>query len=166
MQNSMVRVAEKKDLFLIQALAEKIWRPTYASILDSGQIDYMMKQIYSRESLLEQMDGLHHVFLILDYDSKPSGFAAYSVYVDEEKAKLEKIYVDPALQGKRLGKFLLDDVISRVKATSVKALQLNVNRHNKARSFYEKQGFRVSREEDIDIGAGYFMNDYVMKLDW
>jgi ribosomal protein S18 acetylase RimI-like enzyme len=39
-----------------------------------------------------------------------------------------------------------------------------VNRHNRALHFYEKQGFKIIREEDIDIGSGYFMNDYVMEL--
>ncbi len=43
------------------------------------------------------------------------------------------------------------------------ALQLNVNRSNKARFFYEKLGFNVVREEDIDIGNNYFMNDFVME---
>ncbi|MGZ8545109.1 MAG: GNAT family N-acetyltransferase, partial [Flavisolibacter sp.] len=42
-------------------------------------------------------------------------------------------------------------------------LRLNVNRNNSARSFYEKLGFEMIGEEDIDIGNGYFMNDYVME---
>jgi ribosomal protein S18 acetylase RimI-like enzyme len=163
MLNTIVRLAEKRDLLTIQALAEKIWLPTYASILDSGQIDYMMKQIYSRESLMQQMHEHHHIFLILDYESNPSGFASYSPHAAEASWKLQKIYVDPALQGKGLGKFLLEDVVARVKAAGGKALQLNVNRHNKARFFYEMLGFEVVKEVDIDIGNGYFMNDYVME---
>jgi ribosomal protein S18 acetylase RimI-like enzyme len=39
---------------------------------------------------------------------------------------------------------------------------LNVNRNNKALGFYQKFGFVILREEDIDIGNGYFMNDYIM----
>jgi ribosomal protein S18 acetylase RimI-like enzyme len=40
---------------------------------------------------------------------------------------------------------------------------LNVNRYNKARFFYEKLGFVIMKEEDIDIGSGYYMIDYVME---
>ena len=40
---------------------------------------------------------------------------------------------------------------------------LNVNRRNKAKQFYEHLGFTIISEEDIDIGQGYFMNDYVME---
>ena len=165
MNNREVRIAEKQDLSTIQQLAEKIWPVTYAAIMDAEQIDYMMKKIYSRPSLLKQMDEDHHIFLILDYESKPSGFASFSIFTGEEKGKLQKIYLDPALQGKGLGKFLLEDVVARVKAAGGKTLQLNVNRQNQARSFYERQGFVVIRAEDIDIGEGFYMNDYVMEAD-
>ena len=50
-----------------------------------------------------------------------------------------------------------------MKAKGATVLQLNVNRHNTAKSFYEKLGFAVIKEEDIDIGSGYFMNDYIME---
>ena len=40
---------------------------------------------------------------------------------------------------------------------------LNVNRYNKATDFYIKLGFEISYEEDIDIGNGFLMEDYVMK---
>ena len=59
---------------------------------------------------------------------------------------------------------MLDHVIATVKNLGASALQLNVNRHNKALHFYEKQGFKIIRKEDIDIGSGYFMNDYVLEL--
>ena len=42
-------------------------------------------------------------------------------------------------------------------------LDLNVNRHNNAKSFYEKMGFAAVYQEDIEIGKGYEMNDYVMR---
>ena len=43
-------------------------------------------------------------------------------------------------------------------------LELNVNRYNKnALQFYTKQGFAIIKEEDIAIGKGFFMNDFVMQ---
>jgi ribosomal protein S18 acetylase RimI-like enzyme len=50
-----------------------------------------------------------------------------------------------------------------MKTQGATTLQLNVNRNNPAKIFYEKLGFAVLNEEDIDIGNGYFMNDYVMQ---
>ncbi len=162
-KNATIRVADKKDLETVQSLAERIWPPTYTSIIGSGQIDYMLRLIYSLESLTLQLEEQHQVFLLLYYESNPCGFASYSQYDNGERWKLHKIYIDPVLHGKGLGKFLLDEVVTRVKIAGGKFLLLNVNRHNKARYFYETQGFRVIGEEDIDIGEGYFMNDYVME---
>jgi GNAT superfamily N-acetyltransferase len=77
---------------------------------------------------------------------------------------LHKIYVLPQEQGKNLGKDLLEFVIQKVQKAGAQELQLNVNRYNKAVHFYQKQGFTIISKEDIDIGNGYFMNDYVMSL--
>ena len=44
------------------------------------------------------------------------------------------------------------------------SLILNVNRFNNAVQFYQHLGFRIVKEENIDIGNGYLMEDYVMDL--
>ncbi|GAB3820696.1 hypothetical protein GCM10028895_21410 [Pontibacter rugosus] len=41
-------------------------------------------------------------------------------------------------------------------------LDLNVNRYNNAKAFYERCGYQVYVQEDIAIGP-YWMNDYVMR---
>ncbi len=67
------------------------------------------------------------------------------------------------LQGLGLGKELMTSVIDQVKTAGAKKLLLNVYRLNKAIAFYKKLGFDIIKEEDVDIGNGYFMNDYVMQ---
>jgi ribosomal protein S18 acetylase RimI-like enzyme len=54
-------------------------------------------------------------------------------------------------------------LITAIKQKGATSLLLNVNRNNPTKGFYEKLGFTVIKEEDIDIGNGYFMNDYVME---
>ena len=61
------------------------------------------------------------------------------------------------------GKFVLNHIQNDILTKGAKTLQLNVNRNNIAKTFYEKLGFKVIRTEDIDIGNGYFMNDYIME---
>jgi ribosomal protein S18 acetylase RimI-like enzyme len=57
---------------------------------------------------------------------------------------------------------LINEVIRKTIEAGKQTLDLNVNRYNKAKSFYEKIGFRVVYEEDVPIGK-YWMNDYVMR---
>jgi diamine N-acetyltransferase len=160
---SEIRNAEIDDLEIIRDLACKIWPMAYQEILGKAQLNYMLEKIYSLSSLLYQFNDLKHQFIMVVEDDTPIGFASFSAHKDPKVYHLHKIYVLPEEQGKNIGKQVLEHVISEIKTSGANSLQLNVNRFNKALHFYEKQGFKIIYEEDIDIGEGYFMNDYVME---
>ena len=159
-----IKVACIDDLPVIQKLAYETWPAAYLSILGKDQLDYMLEKIYSLAALKYQFSVLKHRFIIVFDDQTPVGFASYCAHENSSIYHLNKIYVLPDQQGKNLGKLILNHVITDIKSSGATALQLNVNRHNKAIQFYQKQGFEIIRREDIDIGSGYFMNDYVMQL--
>jgi diamine N-acetyltransferase len=156
------RNATIADIPLIQELADIIWRPTYKEILTPEQIEYMLGMMYSAEALQTQMEQ-GHTFILLYDGEKAIGFASYSASQEPDIYKLNKIYLDYGYQGKGVGKLLLNSVIDAVKALNAQILELDVNRYNKAKSFYEKQGFEVYKEKDTHIGNGYWMNDYEMR---
>ena len=159
-----IREAGIEDLAAIRQLAYEIWPSAYEELLGAGQLEYMLDKFYSIPSLQNQASVLNHQFIIVLEDEVPVGFASFSAHDDRNSYHLNKIYVLPAQQGKNIGRHILDYIIERIKSVGGSTLQLNVNRHNKALQFYEKYGFKIIREEDIDIGEGYFMNDYVMEL--
>jgi GNAT superfamily N-acetyltransferase len=158
----IIRRAKARNIATIKKLAESIWPSTYVDTLSPDQIEYMMELFYSETSLKEQFN--RHTFLIAYLDGKPVGFASYSLISAEGNHKLHKLYVITPMQGRGLGKALINFIIDALKLLDGTTLELNVNRNNKATTFYERLGFEVIREEDIDIGNGYFMNDYVMRL--
>lgn len=157
-----IKAAHPGDIPLIRELCFQIWPQTYRPILSEEQIDYMLDRMYSAASLQEQMSRGDLFFILYD-ETTPIGFASIGP-INCAAYKLHKIYVLPSQQGKGAGRFLLGAMIEKVRELKAEVLQLNVNRHNKARSFYERLGFSIIKEEDIDIGNGYFMNDYVMEL--
>jgi len=127
-------------------------------------MDYMLATMYDTVTLQQQMQQ-GHTFLILSEDQSPVGFAGYQPdYPETGTCKLHKIYLLPETQGRGLGRMTLHAVAERAAAAGQEYLLLNVNRYNKARQFYERQGFETIATEDIDIGRGYFMNDYLMRL--
>lgn len=147
---------------VIQNLANITWPVTYGEIITPQQLDYMMELLYSRAALQKQMDK-GDLFVIVYDDERPVAFASYSAKeTDAGIYKLHKIYILPNQQGKGIGKLLISYITADIKPAT--ALQLNVNRHNKALHFYEKAGFSIIAEEDIYIGNGFYMNDYVMEL--
>ncbi len=158
-----VRQLLKEDLRQVRELALQIFPITYEEIVVPEQIDYMMELFYTPENLLQQFES-GQVFLIIYAEDKASGYASYTPLNQQGEFKLNKIYVDTRLQGKGLGRVLINDVIYRVRNAGGKSLQLNVNRFNKAVGFYKSMGFVLKKEELLDIGRGYFMDDYVMEI--
>ena len=156
-----IRHATDEDITLIRELSLQVWPQTYASILSKEQIDYMLDMMYSEASLHRQLQDNHH-FIIVYNAGVPVGFASYS-RLQSNLFKLQKIYVLPVHQGRGTGRFIVEQIISDIQEQGAETLLLNVNRNNVARHFYEKLGFEVICEEDIDIGNGFFMNDYIME---
>lgn len=175
----LIRQGELEDINSIGFLAQQIWPETYGSILPEEQLQYMMNLFYSPASLRKQMMEDRHQFLIAEQDEEAIGFASWGVAVGSVAVggvalgdvlpepgvyKLHKLYVLPGQQGKGLGRALLQYIFEAIRPEGARILRLNVNRYNKARQFYERMGFAVIKEEDVAIGNGYFMNDYVMEI--
>jgi diamine N-acetyltransferase len=159
----LISNASKKDIPVIQSIADRTWWATYSSILSKEQLRFMLDYIYSTE-MLENVMNNHSQRFILISDNGPQGFASFGPRKEDRSIyKLHKLYVLPANHGKGYGRMLLDEVKNRMHQESIWTLDLNVNRYNPAKTFYEKLGFKVIYEEDVPIGP-YFMNDFVMRL--
>lgn len=153
----------KKQLNIIQQLAHKIWPICYASILSTEQINYMLNQFYSLKNL-ENLHQNHHKFVVIYDGDEALGFASFQHNCNNtNKTKLHKIYVLTQQHQKGLGQKLMDYVILKAKNKQEKAVYLNVNRNNSALHFYEKNGFKIIKSEDNEIGNGYLMEDFVME---
>lgn len=158
-----IRIATFDDIPLIQNIVSLTWPEAYVKILGEQQVDYMLRKFYSTAALTGQMKD-KHIFLIAFLNNQSIAFASFSA-VDQRIYKLQKLYVLHSEQKSGAGKAMLQTVEEKVKSLGATKLQLNVNRQNIAKAFYEKNGFAVIEETDIDIGNGYFMNDYIMQKD-
>jgi diamine N-acetyltransferase len=158
-----IRTANTKDIELIIELAFAIWPNAYGTIISQQQIDYMLDMMYSPTSLQKQMveDGCN--FIIVNDAETPVGFASYNK-IEATVWKLNKLYILPTQQGKGTGKFVIDYIVAEIKKQNAAILQLQVNKQNKAKWFYEKLGFTVANEFVFEIGNGFVMDDYVMVL--
>lgn len=163
MENELqIRFANAEDINTIGWLAQQIWPFAYKDILSQDQLRYMLQLIYTPDSLKSQMEK-SEIFVLAEHDDEPVGFASYSATTTNGVAKLHKLYVLPNFHGKGLGKALLNFVTQEVLLLGATSLRLNLNRYNRAKQFYERNGFSVVGQEDVDIGNNYYMNDFVME---
>jgi N-acetylglutamate synthase-like GNAT family acetyltransferase len=158
----ILRTATQSDLPAIRQIALATWPATYGNILSQEQLNYMLETMYSTDVLTQQMESGHR-FIMAEQNGTSIGFAGFSEGDTADIYKLHKLYVLPDTQKTGAGKALVNRIIALSVVAGATVLQLNVNRFNNARLFYERHGFQVIREEDIAIGNGYYMNDYVME---
>lgn len=148
----------------IRNIALQTWPPTFGDILTGEQIDYMLEMMYSIPALQEQVNQKGHTFILAREADTFLGFASYEPnYQGQPKTKIHKIYVLPTAHGKGLGKVLMDHIREFALSHQNPTLTLNVNRYNRAVQFYERIGFQVVGQEDISIGNGYLMEDFIME---
>jgi GNAT superfamily N-acetyltransferase len=153
----------KSEVSRIKEIAELTWPETFRDILSNEQIRYMLDWMYNLETLSSQIMNGHH-FFILRENGKDLGFIGFEFnYPHENNSKIHKIYVLPGYQGRGIGKKLINKALIDSKCFGIKTLSLNVNRFNKAVEFYLKEGFTITKEENIDIGNGFLMEDFVME---
>ncbi|RZL50448.1 MAG: GNAT family N-acetyltransferase [Pedobacter sp.] len=160
----LLRKAKEQDMEVISDLAERIWPHAYSAYLSNEQLRYMLDLMYNKGELLSQLQQGYN-FIIAEDEKNDVGFACSSLTDPETQTyKLHKLYVLPEMHGKGVGKILINEIRNVAVRNGGKFLQLNVNRNNKAKDFYEKIGFYIKETVDVNIGNGFFMNDYVMEL--
>ena len=163
MKPSTIRIATSADFAAIRSVVHEVWPIAYREMITPEQITYMLEWLYSNESLQKQVEEEGCVFLVYEEDKIVQGFASFSE-IESTLFKLHKLYVFTSLHGKGIGKALLDNVKKRTVDLGGKAIELQVNKRNVAQHFYTKQGFTIDREMVLDIGNGFVMDDFVMRL--
>lgn len=154
-----ITIAQEKDLETIANLAKVIWNDHYVPFIGQKQVDYMLAKIYNHQSLMEQLTVKKHVFYLIKNDEETLGFLSISSENNTDYF-LHKLYIDQQKSNTGIGTDVLNILIKTINS---KSLTLTVNRQNfKSINFYFKNGFKINRVEDFDIGDGYQMNDFVM----
>ncbi len=159
----MIDKIVESQLKIIQEMAEKTWPIAFGEILSKEQLEYMMKMMYSLDVLEKQLNSGHEFYLYFENEI-PLGFMGIELnYKGLNQLKIHKLYILPNQQGKGIGEKFIRFASEKCSDLKIEILTLNVNRFNKAVTFYEKLGFKNVKSEDIEIGNGYLMEDFVME---
>jgi GNAT superfamily N-acetyltransferase len=163
-----IRAATLDDRAMIRRIAEEAWPVAFGSLISEEFLRHELAREYSDEALYTQMQEEGHCFLLLEPESGHGdtlGFASYSLRsADDEPlaATLHKLYLWPSLKGKGYGGLLLNAVVDAVRQAGAAWVELSVNRQNPAIQFYQRHGFSIVCERDLEVGPGFVRQDYLM----
>ncbi len=153
---------EEEKIREMSQMASAIVKEHYDPIIGPGQNDYMIRKFQSVEAIREQLAQGYRYFFVTR-EGKNIGFMAF--YPRGNAMYLSKFYLYRQERGKGFSRKMMAHVAQEARKAGLKTIELNVNKHNSARSAYEKLGFKVIRKEKNDIGHGFFMDDYVYSLE-
>jgi ribosomal protein S18 acetylase RimI-like enzyme len=171
MMDIKLRPTQENDFIFAWQLYELLMKPLTEELLpwkEDRQKEVIRKAVKDAQTRIVLVDDEKAGWLQIDESND-------HIYIGQ-------IYINPDLQGKGIGRFLIQNIIQQAKADG-KALKLSVMKNNPAKAFYERLGFKVAAEDQFqmphdmakflirprglarELGAGYFKPQTVL-LRW
>jgi ribosomal protein S18 acetylase RimI-like enzyme len=150
--------ADAKEL---SEMAWDIWTDYYGGFITGDDIEYILRTFQTKEAIEKQIQDGYLYSFIMHGDVK---VGYLSIRQEGDLLFMSKLYVHKDFRGKGLGSKAMDEILEEGKARNVKKAYLRVNRNNlPSIEFYKHKGFIVAGAEKVDIGNGYFMDDYLVE---
>ena len=154
------------DIEPLTALVREIWHQHYPGIITAKQIEYMLEQRYSPDSIRAEIESGAARWVKLLVNGELGGFASYEADSARRAVKLDKLYVHGLFRGRGYGAALARHVEHAARTQGCDHVYLQVNRNNfDSIAVYRRLGFEVMDRVKTDIGGGFYMDDYVMAKD-
>jgi RimJ/RimL family protein N-acetyltransferase len=151
------------EIQVVAKLASNIWNEHYLPIIGQEQVNYMIKKFQSEKAIAKQIKSENQEYYLICYQDEPSGY--FAIKPDGHELFLSKIYIVKEKRGTGLGKEGLKFIIGRAKELGANAITLTVNKYNiNSIKAYEKMGFKNTGSIVQDIGSGFVMDDFKMRL--
>jgi Acetyltransferases len=150
------------DFDVISCLAAVIWHDHYRPIIGLDQVTYMLERFQNPVALQNQIAQGYQYYLVR-HRHKAVSYFAWLPDLADASLHLSKLYVDTSLQGRGLGRHIIEFIVSYCRQYGYRHIWLTVNRHNqKAIGFYQHMGFDNLGALIQDIGNGFVMDDFKM----
>jgi len=163
-QSAYVLPLEASDIVTVSRLARVIWLRQYQGLLSNEQIHYMLGQRYCPILIHTQLDDENIWWKKLVLVDKIIGFSC-CMRTDHHELKIDKLYIRHDHHRKGYGRMFVDDAVKIMRGMCCHRLILTVNKQNyTAIHAYQRYGFEICGDSIVDIGSGFFMNDYLMAM--
>jgi diamine N-acetyltransferase len=155
-------VSSSAQVALVEALAREIWYEHYVPLIGREQVDYMVVKFQSAAAIVGQIEAGFEYFLVR-YEHAPVGYFAIQAQTQEGGVFISKFYLHGSCRGRGTGRRCMEFIEQLASGRGLVLLWLTVNKANPSVKAYQRLGFRIAAEIEIDIGSGFAMNDFRME---
>lgn len=168
---AVIRPAIAADAARLSAFAERVFDEVFRPGNDEGDMASYLAGAFSPDIQRAEITAPGSIVLLAERPD--SGDIAGYAHVTRGDApacvsgpspvELKRLYVDPALHSRGLGKRLLDDALARAKAAGAGTVWLGVWEHNtRAQAFYTREQFSRVGEHAFLLGSDR-QTDWIMQ---
>jgi len=159
----IIPVSTNNDIQRVADLAREIWTQHFTAIIGASQVNYMLTNFQSPTAIKSQIrDGAE--YYLAQVESEWVGYIGLIPDFEQNKMMLSKFYVKNTSQGKGVGHSLLAFIENKCRLEKFSSIWLTVNKFNvDTITWYKHRGFSIIEKTKKDIGAGFFMDDYLME---
>lgn len=162
-QEVLQRVNSSEDIEVLTRLARVIWTECYTPIIGAAQVEYMLDNLHSPDVIFKQIAEENYFYFLLKAHHESVGYIGF--FANDKHLFLSKIYVALSVRGTGLGRNALEFIKEAAQLNGIKKIALAVNKNNSNTiAAYYKLGFIKTGEVCVDIGGGYYMDDFQMEL--
>jgi GNAT superfamily N-acetyltransferase len=122
----------------------------------------MVENFQSVSAIKEQIADQGYEYFLFVNDQEDIGY--FAVKEEIGRLLLSKLYITKDYRGKGYFNTMLSYIEQFAANRNLQHLYLSVNKHNDhSIAVYRKKGFVVIKEQTVDIGCGFVMDDYMME---
>jgi len=150
----------------VAELADEIWHEHYIPIIGAPQVDYMVEKFQSAERINASIREEGYIYLTASSVENGRLVGYCSAVPEEGRLFLSKLYVRRDFRERGIARRFLDELIAMCRQEyGLAVIRLTVNKNNEsAIATHIRNGFTIVDSVNVDIGGGFFMDDYVMEL--
>lgn len=150
------------DVATVARLASEIWYEYYPALIGRAQVDYMVGKFQSVAAIEEQRRQGYEYFLTI-HGGRPVGYLALKAEPDERRMFISKFYLHAFTRSTGTGRRCMEFIEQLATRRGLTMLWLTVYKGNPSVKAYERLGFHIAADIEIDIGGGFVMNDFRME---
>lgn len=166
----VIRPATPSDVAALSDLAKRTWSDAFgysvSAAEEAAELEEKRSEAYFVEALRESK------ILLAETDAVLTGYVQFGdagirgVVPGPGDQELHRIYVETEMQGRGVGRSLLNAALQHPRLADASRIFLQVwERNEQAIGLYESLGFRTVGKTAFTIGSGEVAQDLVMVLD-
>ena len=146
-------------------LAREIWWEHYPPIIGDKQVEYMVERFQNQNRIWQDIETGGFEYSLIEIDGDPHGYLSLKVDHKAHDLFISKLYLEKSARGKGVARQVINLLINRCRQDNLARIWLTVNKDNdKSIAAYRKLGFEIEKSIVTDIGQGFVMDDYVMRM--